>query len=73
MSKLAATIGGDYSGSLLGVSREVAVDDETGLLLSAGMEMTVLMINMGLDARALVGTQSRDYILVGVKLGLHLE
>ena len=73
VSGAVASIGGDYTGTRLEEIRGVVVEKENGLLLSAGIDFTVLMLNTGFEARALVGTESNNYILFGVKLGFHLE
>ena len=72
-SGAAANIGGDYTGERFGEIRGVTVDDEIGLLLGVGFDFTILMLNAGVEARTLIGTEKSDYILFGAKLGFHLE
>ena len=73
ISGAAANIGGDFTGEQYGDIRGVTVDEEIGLLLNAGIDFTILMLNAGVEARILLGTEKSDYILFAVKAGFHLE
>ncbi len=66
-----ANVGGKLTGELAGVEQNISIERETGLLLNAGVQGSLIMLNIGLDVRALTGTQNNDYAQIAVKAGIN--
>jgi len=65
-----ASIGGSYSGKSQGDTFRITVERETGLLLNAGIRWSLVLLSVGLDFRALAGTDHSDYAQAGLKAGI---
>ncbi len=61
---------GKTDGTVNGKRYSDTLDPEVGLMFNAGIGIDIFMFYIGLDARALTGTNKRDYAQVGLALGL---
>lgn len=61
---------GTVDGTVNGKRYDKTIDTQTGLMFNAGIGIDIFMFYVGLDARALTGTNKRDYAQVGLALGL---
>ncbi len=65
-----ASVGGEFTGHTGSATHTVTVERETGFLVNAGYRWTLLVVSVGIDARALTGTQNNDYAQLGLKAGV---